>query len=497
MYKDFEELHEHEERSRIQAIENITGISQKYYETLFDACYNIAEFKESLKGILNVKKALSNSPYDKEEINSKDRLDVFFCVDSIRCFYGMGISIDANNKEFWGLLLFYTLVLANKQTNTLVFKKYENIHMLKQLDENLVNYYELLSNSSKKWGQEDKLIVTTILPSDSDLLNQYYALMYRWCLLVSKADKTTTVQEQAWLSKLKGAEESGLLLMANLADTAEEEIKEVSNEGKPLEQLKQMIGLGSVKKEIETLYNFVSIQQQRKKMGMKTSAVSYHCIFTGNAGTGKTTVARIVAQIYKELGILKKGHLVETDRSGLVAEYVGQTAVKTNKIIDSALDGVLFIDEAYALSQGGKEDFGKEAISTLIKRMEDDRNRLVVILAGYDEDMRLFVNSNPGIQSRINRYIHFPDYSEDELFEIFMSLANKSEYHVTPEAQAKLRFIIEEELDKKDSRFGNGRYVRNIFEKTLEHQANRLSLISDITPELLSTITDSDLQPIT
>ena len=129
--------------------------------------------------------------------------------------------------------------------------------------------------------------------------------------------------------------------------------------------------------------------------------------------------------------------------------------------------------------------------------MEDDRNRLVVILAGYDEDMRLFVNSNPGIQSRINRYIHFPDYSEDELFEIFMSLANKSEYHVTPEAQAKLRFIIEEELDKKDSRFGNGRYVRNIFEKTLEHQANRLSLISDITPELLSTITDSDLQPIT
>ena len=154
MYKDFEELHEHEERSRIQAIENITGISQKYYETLFDACYNIAEFKESLKGILNVKKALSNSPYDKEEINSKDRLDVFFCVDSIRCFYGMGISIDANNKEFWGLLLFYTLVLANKQTNTLVFKKYENIHMLKQLDENLVNYYELLSNSSKNMSKK-------------------------------------------------------------------------------------------------------------------------------------------------------------------------------------------------------------------------------------------------------------------------------------------------------------------------------------------------------
>ncbi len=257
--------------------------------------------------------------------------------------------------------------------------------------------------------------------------------------------------------------------------------------------LESLIGLDSVKKEVQTLTNFVKIQQKRAEQGLKSSSVSYHCVFTGNPGTGKTTVARIVADIYKNLGVLKKGHLVETDRAGLVAEYVGQTAVKTNKIIDSALDGVLFIDEAYSLVGGGESDYGKEAIATLLKRMEDDRARLVVILAGYTKDMKQFIDSNPGLQSRFNRYIEFPDYTADELYQIFALNLKKYDYHVTDEAKDALQRFFENAVDNKDANFCNGRFVRNIFEKVLERQANRLAAIPNLTAEQLSEISIEDL----
>ena len=261
----------------------------------------------------------------------------------------------------------------------------------------------------------------------------------------------------------------------------------------PANELDSLIGLNSVKKEVQTLTNFIKIQQKRAEQGLKSSSVSYHCVFTGNPGTGKTTVARIVAEIYKNLGVLKKGHLVETDRAGLVAEYVGQTAVKTNKIIDSALDGVLFIDEAYSLVGGGESDYGKEAIATLLKRMEDDRERLVVILAGYTKDMKQFIDSNPGLQSRFNRYIEFPDYTPDELYQIFTLNLKKYDYHITDDAKAALQHFFEEAVAHKDANFGNGRFVRNIFEKVLEHQANRLASESNLTTERLSEITIEDL----
>ena len=247
-----------------------------------------------------------------------------------------------------------------------------------------------------------------------------------------------------------------------------------------------------MKEEITKLYNFIKIQQVRKDKGLRTPDISYHCVFTGNPGTGKTTVARIMAGIYKELGILKKGHLVETDRSGLVAEYVGQTAVKTNKIIDSALDGVLFIDEAYSLVQGAKEDFGQEAISTLLKRMEDDRNRLVVILAGYGSEMKAFIDSNPGLQSRFNRYIHFPDYDADELKQIFLLNAKKNQYSLDDEAMAELEKLLSSAIAHKDMNFGNARFVRNLFEKSIQNQAMRLSSQPNITEEILSILKSED-----
>ena len=266
-------------------------------------------------------------------------------------------------------------------------------------------------------------------------------------------------------------------------------------EGDPYQELDELIGLESVKEEVHTIANFAKIQQQRKAQGLKVPKMSFHLVFTGSPGTGKTTVARIVARIYKDLGILKSGHTVETDRSGLVAEYVGQTAVKTNAVIDSALNGVLFIDEAYALvPENAGNDYGQEAISILLKRMEDDRDKLVVIIAGYPDEMKRFIDSNPGLQSRFTRYINFPDYTDQELFEIFQLYLNKNQYTITDDAAELLRSNLNYAVAHKTKNFGNARYVRNIFERAVEQQANRLSAKHKISDEELSLLTKEDIE---
>ncbi|MBR5684930.1 MAG: AAA family ATPase [Muribaculaceae bacterium] len=266
-------------------------------------------------------------------------------------------------------------------------------------------------------------------------------------------------------------------------------------EGDPYQELDELIGLESVKEEVHTIANFAKIQQQRKAQGLKVPKMSFHLVFTGSPGTGKTTVARIVARIYKDLGILKSGHTVETDRSGLVAEYVGQTAMKTNAVIDSALNGVLFIDEAYALvPENAGSDYGQEAISTLLKRMEDDRDKLVVIIAGYPDEMKRFIDSNPGLQSRFTRYINFPDYTDQELFEIFQLYLNKNQYTITDDAAELLKNNLNYAVAHKTKNFGNARYVRNIFERAVEQQANRLSAKRKISDEELSLLTKEDIE---
>ena len=276
-------------------------------------------------------------------------------------------------------------------------------------------------------------------------------------------------------------------LESNIREEKEPTLQEV------LAELDQLIGMKSVKDEVRKMAEFCQIAQEREKAGMKNAKLSYHCVFTGNPGTGKTTVARIMAKVFKALGILEKGHLVETDRSGLVAKYVGQTASKTNEIIDRALGGVLFIDEAYTLVGGGKSDYGQEAIATLLKRMEDDRDRLIVIVAGYPKEMKQFIDSNPGLQSRFTRTIHFPDYNARELADMFRMYAKKNHYVLSPQMEKYLNASLAYLTRKRDKNFGNGRYVRNLFEKAVERQAGRLANDPNRTKEMLRTLELSDI----
>ena len=322
---------------------------------------------------------------------------------------------------------------------------------------------------------------------DKELSKKYMVLLYRFASVVAKADGKITKEEEDWLSKLLAMTEAN-----KDSDKVQSEVRISQGGSNPIEELESLIGLNTVKKDVVSLANFIKMKKMREEKGLKAPNISYHCVFSGNPGTGKTTVARILANIFKELGILQSGHLVETDRSGLVAEYVGQTAVKTNNIIDSALDGVLFVDEAYTLI-GGQNDYGKEAIATLLKRMEDDRERLIVILAGYSKEMEEFINSNPGLRSRFNRYILFPDYTSSELFDIFQLNASKNEYVINEEANQYLKKKLDIVVQNKQKDFGNARYIRNYFEQAIEHQANRLAAELNLTPENLCELTLDDI----
>ena len=272
---------------------------------------------------------------------------------------------------------------------------------------------------------------------------------------------------------------------------AEEELPPPEKIEDLLAELDSYIGLGVVKEEVHNLINMVQVYKLRQQHDLPTTDMSLHMVFTGNPGTGKTMMARMMARIYRSLGILSKGQLVEVDRSGLVAGYVGQTALKTQKVIEKAMGGVLFVDEAYALNGRSENDFGQEAIDTLLKAMEDHRDDLVVIVAGYTDLMDKFIHSNPGLESRFNRFLLFEDYSLDELVAIFKMRCGKG-YVLSPEAEPLVRDYIAEESAAGDS-FENARGVRNIFEHILVAQNNRLAKLDSVTRDDLMTLTADDV----
>jgi hypothetical protein len=261
-----------------------------------------------------------------------------------------------------------------------------------------------------------------------------------------------------------------------------------------LAELDALVGLDHVKEEVRRLTSLLRIQEMRAARDLPTIETSKHLVFSGNPGTGKTTVARLLSQIFRSLGVVTRGHLIETDRSGLVAGFVGQTATQTRKVMDSALGGTLLIDEAYALARGGENDFGLEAVDTLVKFMEDHRDDLSVVAAGYPTEMQELIDSNPGLKSRFTRTVHFPDYDTDELVAIFELISANKEYHLDETGTARLKTVIEAE--PRGRGFGNGRFVRNVFEAAVGHHALRLAEIDELSDEQLTTLTGDDIHPV-
>lgn len=282
---------------------------------------------------------------------------------------------------------------------------------------------------------------------------------------------------------------------------SEAELKVIKNEKISLEealkQLASLVGLARVKSQVLDWIDQIKVFNMRKERGMSVPEMTYHLVFTGNPGTGKTTVARLMSQIYCALGILSEGHLIEVDRSDLVAGYVGQTAVKTREVIKKAYGGVLFIDEAYTLAKGNGNDFGQEAIDTILKEMEDNRDNLVVIVAGYDNLMEKFISSNPGLRSRFKNYLQFSDYTGEELYQIFLGLCKKNEYSVAEAAGEKLKSYFDGLYENRGNNFGNGRDVRNIFESIITNQSRRVAKIENPTNEEITEIISQDLSCVT
>ena len=494
--------------------ENIFGITEDYYNDVITIVQSLVTLYKEIKKDVTVMYAIADC-LPQNYGNKEQKLAALFHADIMKVHQHFGHStINLQNKEGFALVLLSSLILGEGYSLDLT---YRNINKLEDLSKCVPSVFSSLNHIFDQYPDENFFFIGQILNRcrRRSFYTRYFTLLYRLFSFIAKVDGSITENETIWLNKLLelNPQRDNVNIVFNVGEapsykpvvpkvesnsqnTDKQETKSqttTKQESHPIDELNNLIGLANVKTEISSLSNLVKVQQVRKSRGMSVSNVSYHCVFTGNPGTGKTTVARIVAEIYKDLGVLKKGHLVETDRSGLIAEYIGQTAVKTNAIIDSALNGVLFIDEAYSLVQGGQGDYGKEAISTLLKRMEDDRDRLVVILAGYSKEMGDFINSNSGLQSRFNHYINFPDYSIEELIQIFKFILKKNDCAVTDSAIEKVKEYVCYALEHKDQNFGNARFIRNFFEKALTEQANRLAAEPNITNEMLSTIEEIDI----
>ncbi|MCR5543442.1 MAG: AAA family ATPase [Eubacterium sp.] len=336
---------------------------------------------------------------------------------------------------------------------------------------NLSNYSIMLDNFLKEYGLyfTDGIPKNRINPKSKNLRNKVDAQK-------TKAENTAKAGAQAM-------KEEGL-------DVQPEETFE-----QLMEELNSLVGLQSVKQDLTNLINLVKIRKLRESRGMKQPDITLHLVFSGNPGTGKTTVARLLAKIYKNLGVVSQGQLIEVDRSNLVAGYIGQTAVQTAEIVESAIGGILFIDEAYTLVKGGDEkDFGQEAIDTLLKMMEDNRDDLIVIVAGYTDKMEEFVNSNPGLKSRFNKYIFFNDYSGKELTKIYNSMAKKQEYVPDKEAAKCIEEYLTKRAKAHEENFANAREARNYLERCIERQATRIVEIEDISDDDLKTLRVEDVK---
>ncbi|WP_299218426.1 AAA family ATPase [uncultured Aquimarina sp.] len=372
----------------------------------------------------------------------------------------------------------------------------ERINKFVQSDKFDENIEVIKTASLFDLGEEYKnefLLPSLLKRLDSQHFANSASFLYRIASLITKADGTISEEETTLLKKINGKLQHPKEKLEGVKQT---EIDENETLDDVMDELNELIGLDNIKTAVKELSNFLKVQKLREEKGLKNVNNSLHSVFMGPPGTGKTTVARLVSKVYKHLGYLEKGHLVETDRTGMVAGYVGQTALKVEEVIKTSLDGVLFIDEAYSLAKDNKKDFGNEAVEVLLKKMEDHRDQLVVIVAGYPDEMEEFIESNPGLQSRFNRYFTFDHYKPKELIGIFELFCLKNDFVLAGEGKEKLEFIFDKLYEKRHKSFGNARVARNLFEKIIEYQANRIVSITPLTEELLKTIVEDDIPPV-
>jgi SpoVK/Ycf46/Vps4 family AAA+-type ATPase len=326
---------------------------------------------------------------------------------------------------------------------------------------------------------------------DAKYADKMASLFYEFSQCLLKADGVIDGDEE---SKLKNISELIQMSKNSKNPATEQSAEENESIEHVMEKINALVGMENIKEEIKSFINFVSIRGERDKRKLPVTPLSLHAVFYGPPGTGKTTIARLLGRVYKALGLLKSGHLVETDRAGLVAGYVGQTAIKTDELVGKAKDGVLFIDEAYTLApENSANDFGRESIDTILKRMEDMREGFAVIAAGYTDEMERFINSNPGLKSRFSRYFYFNHYTPEELFKIFNIFAENVEFKLSNDADAKLKDLITHFYNIRSRSFGNARFVRNVFDKIVQNQADRLASVTSLTNEILCEVTADDI----
>lgn len=465
---------------------------QSNEQSLIDVQF-LNELKSETQSLLNICKTLNedknfvhkiNGRIDTSKINAYYKTEQIFLSEIIK-IYDKNQSEDNPKAKF--VLAYYYDVLRNNhfaeesslpQLNLLI-KSAEFSGIISRIKQQ-----NLLSTLDKS---ADHNLLVQILSEvqhekKQDIINHFN----QYCSFSAfpQQEFVITTEAQAETSNPKVEE-----VNPNVSYPPEDDTLE-----KTLQELNDLVGLENVKKDINELINLLEIQKKRDNQGLKNVDISLHTVFLGPPGTGKTTVARLLGRIYKHLGYLPKGQLYETDREGLVAGYVGQTAIKTAKVLDESMGGILFVDEAYSLTQNHMgTDFGAEAVNTIIKRMEDHREDLAVVVAGYTEPMNAFIDSNPGLRSRFNRYFTFNHFSSDELILIFERFCSKYDFQLADEAKQKLKTILEAIEPLKTESFGNARVIRNIFEKAIQNQANRLIFWTAPNDYFFKTIFPEDL----